>query len=194
MYFRYDDLTRLTLSVPFMRLIRPSSAIRSLTRAADDAEELAPVLRQYPQIRYEALEFHYICLQSLGALSRELVEDLTGEFGWRGLVWASMLACLAPSEEYRRSLEAARPRQPRQAWAVDLALAHLGAPCPVEVGGLKVQLGRLRDAFSACTIPKVTLRLMESSSAHEARRAAVSAAYKSGGAKAALKAIHNADQ
>ncbi|WP_431261643.1 hypothetical protein ACQ859_15190 [Roseateles chitinivorans] len=189
MHHRDDDLQRLMCAVPFMALMRPASALSLLTRAADDAEELAPVLSQYPEVRYQALDFHYVCLQSLGALSKELIEDLAGEFGWRGLVWASLLACLAPSEEFRSALEAARPNVSRQAWAVDLALAHLGAPCPSELTGLRAQLIRLRNALSACTIPDVSLRLAESRSVVDARQSLVREKYRREGREAALQAI-----
>lgn len=181
MHYREEDLLRLVGSVPFMRLMHPEGATRVLRRAADDAEELASMLRQYPQVRYEPLDFHYVCLLNLGALSQELIEDLTCHFGWRGLVWASLLAALAPSEAYREALEAACAREPRQAWAVDLALARLGGFRPAEVEELLQLIERLDVALSTCPLPKVTLRPAESPAAIDARRAVVAAAYRRAG-------------
>ncbi|WP_431257816.1 hypothetical protein ACQ86G_24960 [Roseateles chitinivorans] len=194
MHHRYDDLQRLVGAVPFMALMRPGSALSLLTRAADDAEELASVLGQYPQVRYQALDFHYVCLQSLGALSKALIEDLASEFGWRGLVWASILACLAPSEDFREALEAARLNEPRKAWAVDLALAHLDAECPSELSGLMAQLIRLRHALSACTVPSVSLRLAESRSVIDARQSLVREKYQCEVNASALQAIRRAER
>lgn len=193
MHFCYDDLLRLVRPVPFMHLGRPSSALTMLTRASDDAEELGSVLRQYPRLRYQALDFHYICLQSLGALDERLVNDLVTELGWRGLVWASLLTCLSPTQEYRELLHTARPQWPMQAWAVDLALGNLGANCPGELEALMIQVKRLREALAACAIPRVSLRRGESSSLVEARRAVVLAEYRRGGRDAALRAIAGRD-
>jgi hypothetical protein len=191
MHYDSHDLERLIRPVPLMRFLRLQGASRFLSIAVKDAEELTPILRQYPGLRYQPLEFHYVCLQSLGALNHALVRDLTDYYGWHGLVWASFLAALAPSATYRSTLESSRIRQPRQAWAVDVALVQMGAPCPTELKEITGYVNHLRELLSVCPLPEVSLRRAESPATIASLRQVVLAAYKQGGADVAFQALHS---
>lgn len=77
MHYHPDDISRLFLGVPTLQLNRPAPAERFLAAAVATGAELRQVLRDYPQVRYQPLDFHYLCQQSLSALDDALLADLT---------------------------------------------------------------------------------------------------------------------
>ncbi|WP_244136028.1 MULTISPECIES: hypothetical protein [unclassified Burkholderia] len=166
---------------------RPAPAERFLAAAVESGVELRHVLRDYPHVRYQPLDFHYLCQQSLSALDDTLQADLTRDMqhGWRGAHWAALLIALSGDARYLPHLDAAS-RHRGVEWTAELAEAAAAAdtqssPCPCcrSIVQLRHQLAEL---------PRVVVRLRpwHSPETLEARANAVRTAYRSGGADAAL--------
>src|SRR6266545_2031194 len=101
MHYFDADVWYLINGAPVLSLGRQTSALRLLRRAAQAVDTYKSVLSQYPFVQCEPLDFHYICLQSLGALDELLFRDLMTEATWRGVVWGAWLVGLSPDLKYR---------------------------------------------------------------------------------------------
>lgn len=77
MHYHPDDLHRLLSCVPTLRLNRPAPAESFLRNVVAAGNELAHVLRDYPHVRDEPLDFHSLCRQSLCALNDALLAGRT---------------------------------------------------------------------------------------------------------------------
>ncbi|MCW3693239.1 hypothetical protein UE94_034675 [Burkholderia cenocepacia] len=128
MHYHPDDISRLFLGVPTLQLNRPAPAERFLAAAVATGAELRQVLRDYPQVRYQPLDFHYLCQQSLSALDDALLADLTRDMrhGWRGAHWAALLIALSGDARYLPHLDAARRHR-----GVEWTAGLLGRRCAI---------------------------------------------------------------
>ncbi|MCA8052570.1 hypothetical protein [Burkholderia arboris] len=187
MHYHPDDIRRLFRGIPTLRLNRPAPAERFLSAAVDTGNELEHVLRDYPQVRYQPLDFHYLCQQSLSVLDDTLLADLTSDvdFGWYGAQWAALLIALSGEARYLPHLDNARHHR-GVAWTAGLADAavHPDAssvrfPCGRLIVDLRHQLASL---------PRVAVRLRKQPPPDvvAATAAAVRAAYHRGDVAAAL--------
>nr|WP_244108931.1 hypothetical protein [Burkholderia anthina] len=188
MHYRPDDIRRLLLSVPTLCLNRPGPAESFLRGVVDAGAELAHVLRDYPQVRYQPLDFHYVCRQSLSALSDALLIDLTHDLqhGWPGAQWAALLVALSGDARYLLHLDAVRTDR-GVAWTAELAEAAVSPDArssPFRCCRLIVEL---RDQLASMPRVGVRLRLQPPVDALLARAAAVRAAYRSGNVDMALE-------
>ncbi|WP_446901679.1 hypothetical protein [Burkholderia sp. YIM B11467] len=187
MHYHPDDISRLFLSVPTLQLNRAAPAERFLAAAVDTGVELGHVLREYPQVRYQPLDFHYLCQQSLSVLDDPLLADLTRDMnhGWRGAHWAALLIALSGNARYLPHLDDVR-RHRGVEWTVGLAEAasHPDASSAAFRGCRSIV--RLRNQLAVLPRVVVRLRPCPSPEAIEARAIAVRAAYRSGGVDAAL--------
>lgn len=189
MHYYYEDVAHLLRAVPCLSLAKPAGALRILKRIVEAGEELQPLLAQYPSLRYEPLDFHYICLQSLGAFSKDLLDDLIQHHGWPGTLWATLLVALNPQPEYARALETARPRAPHQVWLVDLVLSIVTGTESEEFPEHQALLRTLRAQLTGLAWPRVTLRRLPSRQDIEEHSRQVRTAYRQRGADAALTVI-----
>ncbi|VWB42030.1 hypothetical protein BAR24066_01874 [Burkholderia arboris] len=187
MHYHPDDIRRLFRSIPTLQLNRPAPAERFLSAAVDTGNELEQVLRDYPQVRYQPLDFHYLCQQSLSVLDDALLADLTSDadFGWYGAQWAALLIALSGEARYLPHLDDARHHR-GVAWTVELAEAAAGPDAASSACRCCRSIVLLRNQLAA--LPRVAVRLRPwlSPEALEAKASAVRAAYRSGGADAAL--------
>ncbi|NTX31250.1 hypothetical protein HT746_29720 [Burkholderia pyrrocinia] len=187
MHYHPDDLSRLFLNVPTLLLNRPAPAERFLAAAVDTGVELGHVLRDYPQVRYQPLDFHYLCQQSLSALDDALLADLTHDLnhGWRGAHWAALLIALSGDARYLPHLDDVR-RHRGVGWSAELAEAASGPDAAVSAFRCCQSIVRLRNQLAA--LPRVVVRVRPGPSpeAIEAKAIAVRAAYRSGGVETAL--------
>ncbi|KML55451.1 hypothetical protein VL15_18830 [Burkholderia cepacia] len=188
MHYHPDDINRLFLSVPTLQLNRPAPAERFLAAAVDTGAELGHVLREYPQVRYQPLDFHYLCQQSLSVLDDALLADLTRDMnhGWRGAHWAALLIALSGDARYLPHLDEVRHHR-GVAWTVGLAEAA-SHPDASAFRGCR-SIVRLRNQLAVLPRVVVRLRPCPSPEAIEARAIAVRAAYRSGGVGAALPIV-----
>ncbi|WP_175970480.1 hypothetical protein [Burkholderia sp. BCC0322] len=187
MHYHPDDIRRLYRSVPTLLLNRPAPAERFLAAAVATGAELGHVLRDYPQVRYQPLDFHYQCQQSLSVLDDALLADLTCDMpvGWRGAQWAALLIALSGDARHLPRLDEAR-RHRGVEWTAELADAAVrpeassaGFRCCRLIVDLRTQLASL---------PRVAVRLRQPSPPEiaAARAAAVRAAYRRGDVATAL--------
>ncbi|WGY72020.1 hypothetical protein KEC55_19605 [Burkholderia cepacia] len=187
MHYHPDDISRLFLFVPTLHLNRPAPAESFLAAAVDAGIELEHVLRDYPQVRYQPLDFHYLCQQSLSVLDDTLLADLTVDlqFGWRGAHWAALLIALSGDARYLPHLDEAR-RHRGVEWTAALAEAATGADAQSSTFRCCRSIVQLRNQLAA--LPRVCVRLRRwlTPDALEARASAVRAAYRSGGLDTAL--------
>ncbi|MDF3080371.1 hypothetical protein [Burkholderia sola] len=187
MHYHPDDISRLFLGVPTLQLNRAAPAERFLAAAVDTGAELRHVLRDYPHVRYQPLDFHYLCQQSLSALDDALLDDLTRDmqFGWRGAHWAALLIALSGDARYLPHLDAAG-RHRGVEWTT--ALAETAAASDAQSSACRCcrSIVQLRNQLAELPRVVVRLRLWHSPEALEAKTNAVRAAYRSGGADAAL--------
>jgi hypothetical protein len=187
MHYHPDDIHRLYRSVPTLLLNRPAPAERFLAAAVETGAELGHVLRDYPQVRYQPLDFHYLCRQSLSVLDDALLADLTRdmEHGWRGAQWAALLIALSGDARHLPHLDEAR-RHRGVEWTAALADAATGPDARSSTFRACRSIVHLRDQLAA--LPRVAVRLRPgfSPEALEARAIAVRAAYRSGGVETAL--------
>jgi hypothetical protein len=191
-YFVQQDVLRLIDMAPLPRLMRSASAEGFLRSIVLSGEELDSMLKRYPNVQYEPLDFFYVCVRNLAALSEELVHDLSRHYGWRGIVWAAFLVSLSPSSACRDILVTARESAPHNQWILDLAIAEIdGSPC-VGLESHHELIRRLRDLVRGMTRPTVFLR--RAPTAAEAailneQALSIRHQYQQGGSAAALKAL-----
>ncbi|WP_176045444.1 hypothetical protein [Burkholderia sp. BCC1644] len=187
MHYHPDDIRRLFLFVPTLYLNRPAPAESFLAAAVDTGIELEHVLRDYPQVRYQPLDFHYVCQQSLSVLDDTLLADLTGDMplGWRGAHWAALLIALSGDARYLPHLDEAR-RHRGVEWAAELAEAASGPDAQSSTFRCCRSIVQLRNQLAALPCVSVRLRRWLTPDALEARAGAVRAAYRSGGLDTAL--------
>jgi len=187
MHYHSDDIHRLYRSVPTLLLNRPAPAEQFLAAAVETGAELGHVLRDYPQVRYQPLDFHYLCQQSLSVLDDTLLADLTRDMnlGWRGSHWAALLIALTGDAQHLSHLDEVRHHR-GVAWAAELADAATGPDARTSAFRGCRSIVHLRDQLA--TLPRVAVRLRRgfSPEALEARAIAVRAAYRSGGVETAL--------
>ncbi|MBN3780694.1 hypothetical protein G3O06_24580 [Burkholderia sp. Ac-20345] len=187
MHYHPDDLHRLYRSVPTLLLNRPAPAERFLAAAVETGAELGHVLRDYPQVRYQPLDFHYLCQQSLSVLDDALLADLTRDMplGWRGAQWAALLIALSGDARHLLNLDEVR-RHRGVEWTAGLADAavrpeasSVGFRCCRLIVDLRHQLASL---------PRVVVRLRKSPPPEivAATATAVRAAYRRGDVATAL--------
>ncbi|PCE21601.1 hypothetical protein [Burkholderia ubonensis] len=185
MHYLPDDVSRLLSHVPSVRLNRPGSAERFLTDVVDAGAEFEHLLRGYPQVRYAPLDFHYVCQQSLSALTDALLADLTRHDGWPGIHWAALLVALSGEARYLPHLDATR-HDPAVTWVTGFADAALNPDAPAAASPCCRLIVRLREQLAPLSRVVVRLRAGPAPEALAARAAAVRAAYRHGGVDAAL--------
>ncbi|MEK7892829.1 hypothetical protein AAB992_37615 [Burkholderia contaminans] len=187
MHYHPDDIYRLYRGVPTLLLNRPAPAERFLAAAVETGAELGHVLRDYPQVRYQPLDFHYLCQQSLSVLDDALLADLSRDLdhGWRGAQWAALLIALSGDARHLPHLDEAR-RHLGVEWTAGLAdaavrpeAASAGFRCCRLIVDLRNQLASL---------PRVAVRLRKSPPPEivTATAAAVRTAYHRGDVATAL--------
>ncbi|CAB3960750.1 MULTISPECIES: hypothetical protein [Burkholderia] len=187
MHYHPDDIYRLYRSVPTLWLNRPAPAEQFLAAAVETGAELGHVLRDYPQVRYQPLDFHYLCQQSLSVLDDALLADLTRaeDHGWRGAQWAALLIALSGEARHLPHLDEVR-RHRGVEWTAGLADAAVRP----EASSADFRCGRLivdlRNQLAS--LPRVAVRLRMSSPPEifAATAAAVRAAYRRGDVATAL--------
>ncbi|MGK8207752.1 hypothetical protein ACRS8P_11680 [Burkholderia cenocepacia] len=187
MHYHPDDLYRLFSGVPTLRLNRPAPAESFLHAVVAAGDELAHVLRDYPHVRYEPLDFHYLCHQSLCALDDALLDDLTQDpdpGGWRGAHWAALLVALSGDARHLPHLDKVR-RHRGVEWAAGLADAAVHPDASSGRSGCARLIVDLRHQLAS--LPRVAVRLRRQPPADvlAATAAAVRAAYRRGDVAAA---------
>ncbi|VWD42223.1 hypothetical protein BLA50215_05472 [Burkholderia lata] len=187
MHYHPDDLHRLYRSVPTLLLNRPAPAERFLAAAVETGAELGHVLRDYPQVRYQPLDFHYLCQQSLSVLDDTLLADLTRDMplGWRGAQWAALLIALSGDARHLPHLDEVRHHRGVE-WTAGLADAAVrpeASPAGFRCCRLIVDL-----RHQLASLPRVAVRLRKSPPPEvvAATAAAVRAAYRRGDVATAL--------
>lgn len=187
MHYHPDDIHRLYRSVPTLLLNRPAPAERFLAAAVATGAELGHVLRDYPQVRYQPLDFHYLCQQSLSVLDDALLADLTcdGEHGWRGAHWAALLIALSGDARHLPHLDEVR-RHRGVEWAAGLADAAVRPEASSDSARCCRLIVNLRNQLAS--LPRVAVRLRKPPSPEivAATAAAVQAAYRRGDVAKAL--------
>ncbi|WP_322085697.1 hypothetical protein [Burkholderia sp. BCC1999] len=187
MHYHPDDISRLFLFVPTLHLNRPAPAESFLAAAVATGVELEHVLRDYPQVRYQPLDFHYVCQQSLSVLDDTLLADLTVDlqFGWRGAHWAAWLIALSGDARYLPHLDEAR-RHRGVEWTAGMAEASMHP----EASSARFRCARLIVDLrrQLASLPRVAVRLRKQPPPDvvAATEAAVRAAYRRGDVATAL--------
>lgn len=153
------DVWRLMEAVPHFSLAKASDGLRFLKKLDRDCRELQSVLRQYPGVKYEPLDFVYVSIQSLAVLNEDLVADLTRRYQWHGIVWAAWLAALSPDEKFVPLLQDAFKRAPHNKWIIDLALSQITGAISAELAEHGELIAKIRNALQPLSRPTFTLRL-----------------------------------
>lgn len=190
-HYRLEDTFRLAShGVPTMQLGNPKWALDALRAHVETGDELKEILGQYPAVRYEPLDFHYVCQQSLAVLDDHLMEDLVSRGIWAGYwggyVWGAFLTGLSHEVRYLPFLDTRYEHFPRYKWLIDEVRAALTAPADTPPSPFSALLSRLRDQLKPLPRPTVQLRRALSPEAMEKRKAAVLEAYRKGDWDAAL--------
>jgi hypothetical protein len=193
MHYLRTDIERLHLSVPHLKLATQRSALRFFEEVTQTGGELAHVLCRYPEVRYEPLDFHYVCMQSLGALNERVLSDLLTEQGWRGVLWGALLVALSPDARYRSLLESASGVAPYQQWAIDIALADLSGEQYAENRALQQTISTLSAQLAGHVRPAVALQEALPVEVLELRQQKVRAAYRQAGLAAAQAVLATVD-
>lgn len=188
-----EDLFYLIGRGSYLRLAKLRSAMFFLAHHLDAGRECIDTLRAYPKLRIEALEFHYACLLSLGALDDALLGDLVEHCNWRGVVWGAWLAVLEPRSSFIAPLEVAKFRVTHNRWLVEAALAVVrGLPPAPELREFVELAEAFRAVLEVAERPRVRLRRTPGPSEQrqlEGERERVALAYRAGGAEAARAAL-----
>ena len=189
-----SDLLYLIRRGSVMRLAKPRSAMVWLRAQVEAGHDCADALRDYPSLRIEALEFHYACLLSLGALDEHLIRDLASkELGWQGVVWGAFLVALEPREAFAPPLRAVADAVPHNRWLVSFALDRIaGRASQGELAPFARSVHGLRASLELAARPQVSLRVTPLAGEAETiarEREAVTAAYRRRGLVAAQTAL-----
>ena len=190
-FYFADDIFYLIRSSPYLQLSRERSAHSFLQRQADAGEECKETLASYPQIRIEALDFFYTCLQSLGAPNRELIHDLLRCGSWRGVVWGTWLALLAPHHHFAEELRRVEAQFPEQKWLIACALAEIEGQSP-PLPEFSHTVHRIRICLAPIPRPSIELRQgpsVEQLATMERERKSMRELYRRMGADAVRKAL-----
>lgn len=193
MHYFEEDVFSLVARSPYLMLAKPRSAESTLRRALEAGDDLKHLLHEYPCALYEPLEFFYICLEGLGALDADLLDDMITSSIWQAVVWASFYAALDPRPEYAKVLQQIDFPLPYNQWIVDLALAEAGiAPPDPATEQVAELIRRVRNLLEPVPRPDIPLRLSPSSDQKErllAERDHIAGVYKNRGADAARAEI-----
>lgn len=186
-HYRFEDALHLaTHGVPIMRLTKLKGALEVLREHTDTGHELKDMLSLYPHVRFEPLDFHYVCQQSLSALNVPLIDDLANRSTWAGYIWGAFLTGVAGEERYLPYFEARYDYFPRYQWMVDEVRAAVSAQSDTTLSPFGKLLTRLRDQLEPLPRLPVRLRLAETAETVEKRKAAVLDAYRKGDQELAL--------
>lgn len=164
------DVWRLMDAVPHFSLAKVGAGLRLLKKLDRDCGELQSVLRQYPFVKYEPLDFVYVSIQSLAVLNENLIADLTRRYQWYGIVWAAWLAALSPDEKFVPLLQDAFKRAPHNTWIIDLALSQITGAISDELAEHRELIVKIRNALQPLSRPNFTLRLAPNESQIEQLR------------------------
>lgn len=159
MYFDRDCVFRMITDLQYMRLMNLNGAKQRLTDLVRDAVELRSVLTQYPEVRYQPLDYHYVLLKYMAAFNVKVLTDLmSGEYTWRGIVVGGWLACLNPSRENLARLSSVTQSQfPHNSWIIRLAIAEAARDEWCEDGELQNLIAQLRECLAPVALPKFSL-------------------------------------
>lgn len=191
-FYLEADVGRLVLDIPYARIMRPSGAMTYWSSLCTDAMELASILHDYPQVRYEPLEPLYVCARAVASLDVHLVEDLSTHWTWRGVVCAAFLCSLKPEKQYRTYLLNAREHAPHGQWLIDLAIGEIDNSPIAAYAQHQECLRELRAVVEDIPAQRVPLRLgpqQRELSLLRSKAEAIAQAYKLGGVSAARAAI-----
>ena len=188
MHYNQVVVVRMITDLQYVRIMKVSAAKQRTAELVRDAVELQSVLAQYPQVRYEPLDYHYVLLKYLAAFDVNVLADLcSGEYSWRGIVVAGWLACLKPSDGYMDHLSSMSAiNYPHNFWFIRLAIAEANCEQWAEDTDLQDLVAQLRTCLAPISLPNFSLRAAPSLAQHDAVRAA----YRSGGSSAALLALN----
>jgi hypothetical protein len=160
-----DDVLHLVRPLPYTSMMSARNAIGLLTRQIAKIEAWRDFLPRYCTVRVEPLEFAYRYLCCLGALDKDLLEDLcclddacNYTYSWRTVVMGAWLVSLDPRPEFRELLMRVRPRVPHNQWLVDLAVATIDGTRPQKNVEHFELLARIREALAPIPRPAIALR------------------------------------
>ena len=194
--FEPEQVHRLIFDLQYLRFAKVGSARTFLQKLTRDASELQPVLRQYPVVRYEPLDYHYVVLKYLSALTSELMEDLcSGSYDWRGIATAAWLLCLRPGADLTQALApwtntALEPNR----WLVTLALAETNNTTWDGDPEIPHLLRSLRASLAPLPRPDFSLKKSPAAARLAGVAIQVRQAYRAGGLPAAQDVLRNADR
>jgi hypothetical protein len=160
MYFDHDVVARMITDLQYTRIMKVSGAKQCTSELVRDAVELKSVLAQYPQIRYEPLDYHYVLLKYLAAFDVSVLADLcSGAYSWRGIVIAGWLASLSPSNVYIDHLSSvSATAYPHNFWFIRLAIAEANQERWTEDTELQDLVVKLRTCLAPISLPSFSLR------------------------------------
>ncbi|WP_167241050.1 hypothetical protein [Massilia genomosp. 1] len=180
-----DDVFALLRCMP-SRCLQTMNAVRNyITPLVRDGEELAETLAQYPSLKYEPLDQHYVLLKLLGGMSEALMSDLNSP-DWSRVLEAAFLVALDPDPAYRKHLLVHYEQLPRCRWLIDLALAEIdGRQWEVDPA-LQLLIHRLRAVLARAPLPSTVFRPAFDFQQVQAERELVRVAFRAGGMDAAI--------
>lgn len=191
MHFDYEDIERMIADLLCTRVMGVPGVKRFVAKLVRDAVELEGVLSQYPRVRYEPLDYHYVLLKYLAAFNVNVLADLcSGKYSWRGIVIASWLATLKPSTEFMDHLTSvSATKYPRNVWFIRLAIAEANQEQWTEDPELQNLVVQLRACLAPISRPSYGLRFTPSPvdlRRMTTERDAIRETYRTEGASAAL--------
>ena len=154
-----NDLQFLFREFPYLKVARVDTVKRFLDFQIQLGLDLLFLLKEYPDHRYEQLEFYNICLKGLSILDEDIIADLTSKYSWQGIVVASWFSILNPSNIFYEYLKNVRQVTPKyNQWIVDLALAEIDGTIFVEDKDLQLKLREFIIILNYAMFQKNTLR------------------------------------
>lgn len=177
---------------PYVQLMHSATATAFVRRHVEAAEECVLTLRHYPALQIEPLTFSYAVLRSLGVCDARFFAGMMTDLTWRGVVWGSWLALIAPAPFMLRALISPPPASPRNADLVRCARAMVedGQLGPGHAELAEV-ITRLRAALRGVRLQPLPIRMTPSEQLLgqlEAEQRRVRSAYRVGGVEAARRA------
>lgn len=100
-----NDVAKLTVNIPYQKLMNSTAGGRFLEKMANEGTELSYMLKLYPSVKYEPLDFCYVSIQLATNATEALISDLSDFYTWRSQVMASFIVCLVPTPKFKPYIE-----------------------------------------------------------------------------------------
>jgi len=184
-----SDVAKLTGNIPYQKLMNSGAGGRFLEKMANEGTELSYMLKLYPSVKYEPLDFYYVSIQLATNATEALISDLSDFYTWRGQVMSSFIVCLAPAPKFKPYIEKILVKSNAiNSWIAEIALCEINNQISEKYKNQQLSLRTIRNLISPLKGHEMHPRLA-SQPLQSVNIESLRTAYRQGGVNAFNKAI-----